>query len=401
LRLTGIDYGRSITFTGSAIKAASVVENTSILSTEVIINTFNLCLYSADAEFSLINPAGDYASLAQRQPLAVYETVGNQTLFIGQYYLDTWENQSDTEIEFSCIDLVGVLDTMTFHGGIWLDAGIALEDLLAAILLPIAIPYDLDSTLYGAVVIGWIPICSYREALQQIAFSVGAYVDCSRDRPLKIYPSPIVSASLDYDSAIIKAEKGASQSLALKPAVTGVEITSHDLIEGTGSKKLYDGVLPVGAQEITFSQPMHNLVITGATITESGANYALIDVAVEGAVVLTGLVYVDTRRTYSIYTSGLSISVKPNIVKIEQATLVNLSNAATVTQRVYDYYQQRYLQKVKLFASQVATGDTVLIDALYNKKIRGVVEKMEIDLAMGFTAQCEITGVEHVIEELS
>ena len=396
LRLTGIDYGPMITFTDADIKAASVIENTSILSTEVIIHTLNLRLYSADAEFSLINPTGDYASLAQRQPLSVYETVGNQSLFIGQYYLDTWENQSDTVIEFSCIDLVGVLDTMTYKGGIWLGAGIALEDLLEDILAPIFAPYDLEGTLYGTVVIGWIPICTYREALQQIAFAVGAYVDCSRDRPIKIYPSVIASASTDYDTAITKAEKGANQSLSLKPMVTGVEVTAHDLIEGTGNKKLYDGVLTVGTHEITFSQPMHDLTITGATITESGANYALLDVTTEGTVVLSGLVYVDTRRTYSVYTPGLTDSIKLNILKVEDATLVNSGNATAVTQRIYDYYQQRYFQKVKLYASLVAVGDTVLVDALYNEKIRGLVEKMEIDLAMGFIAQCEVVGVEHV-----
>jgi hypothetical protein len=64
-----------------------------------------------------------------------------------------------------------------------------------------------------------------------------------------------------------------------------------------------------------------------------------------------------------------------------------------VAQRIYDYYQQRYLQKVKLFAPLAQPGDVALIDTLYNQQIRGVIEKMSADLANGFTVQAEITGV--------
>lgn len=387
LRLTGIDYGDLLTFTGADIRAASVIEEIDPLSTELRINTLDLTLHSDDAQFSLINPAGDYASLAQRQPLAIYEAIGFQNIFIGQYYLDTWQNRSDTEIEFTCVDLLGVLDTMTYKGGIWLGSGIALEDLLEDILTPIHAPYDLDSTLYGTMVIGWIPICTYREALQQIAFAVGAYVDCSRERPVKIYPTRLPLTDTAYSAAITRAEKGIDQSLSLKPMITGVEVTAHDLIEGAGSLQLYNGSLSAGLHEITFSQPMHDLSITGGTITaDYGANYAVVD-ADGGALTLTGLVYIDTRKTFSVYNIGISTSVKPNILKVEDASLVNSANASTVTSRVYDYFLQRYLQNMKLYASFVAPGDMLLIDTLYSKQICGVVEKMSTDLAMGMVSE--------------
>jgi hypothetical protein len=396
LRVKGIDYGELLTFTGAEIKAADVVEEINPLSTEITVDTFNMRLYSDNAQFSLINPAGDYANLAQRQPMAVYEQVGNQNIFIGQYYLDKWQNKSDTEIEFSCIDLVGVLGTMTYKGGIWTGSGIAVEDLLDLILGPLYAPFDLDSTLYGTMVTGWIPICTYREALQQIAFAIGAYIDTSRDMPIKIYPTRLVTTGSTYDVAITKAEKGMSQNLSLNPLVTGVEVTAHNIVLNNGVLELFNGTLAAGTHEITFSQPMHDLVISGATITASGANYATIGVTTGGTVVLSGLVYIDTKLIFGVYNTGISTSVKPNILKVEDASLVNSGNAATIVQRVYDYFTQRYTQQVRLYANQTQTGDIALIDTLYNKQIRGVVEKLDIDLAFGFVSQAEITGVEYV-----
>jgi hypothetical protein len=202
----------------------------------------------------------------------------------------------------------------------------------------------------------------------------------------------LASVGSDYDFAITKAEKGIDQSLALKTLITGVEVTAHNIVEGTGKRELYHGYLASGSHEITFDQPMHTLTITGGIITESGANYAIVS-STGASVILSGLVYIDTRKTYSVYNNTISTAVKPNIIKVTNASLVNSSNAAAITQRMYDYYQQRLSQKMKLYASTIATGDMALIETLYSKQIRGLVEKMDIDLAMGMVEQAEIVGV--------
>ena len=162
LRLTGIDYGELISFEGSEIKEANVVEQVSQLSTELYINTLDLRLILADAEFSIFNPTGDFAGLTEQQPLAVYEIVNNTARLIGNFYLDEWENVSDTEYLFRAIDLLGVLDRQIYKGGIWLGAGIALEDLIDDILTEVTAPYELDSNLVGTVITGWLPVCSSR-----------------------------------------------------------------------------------------------------------------------------------------------------------------------------------------------------------------------------------------------
>jgi hypothetical protein len=177
----------------------------------------------------------------------------------------------------------------------------------------------------------------------------------------------------------------------LRAQVTGVEVVMHDIVIGEGTKKLFEGTLDVGEYEIEFNQPMHSLTITGATITESGANYAKLNVVTAGEVTLSGSVYVDTTSTYSIYLPEADI-MKPNVLKIEDASLVNSANGRVIAQRVFDYYQERHVITPKLFAPSVHIGSPVLVDALYNQRIDGIVEKMDVDLANGFTAVTTIIG---------
>lgn len=392
LRVEGINFGQLTYFTGADIKSAVVVEEVNPLSTELSIDTLDLKLYSSDAAFSIINPSGDYSILQNKQPLDVYEIVGNEQKYIGQFFLDEWQNPSNNEIEFRCIDMIGVLDSVPYLGGIWLTpttAGALIEEIMTAI----DTPYNLDTDLISVAIAGWLPVCTYREALQQIAFACGAYVTCSRAGNIQILKTVLASDVVTFDGTITKAEKGVDQSLTLKTLVTGVEVTAHDYIESTESIDLYNASLTAGTHTIKFNEPMHDLSVTGATVASSGANYAVLTVASTGTVVLSGQRYTDTTQVYGVYNTTLDSNVRQNVLSINSATLVNASNVATVTQRVYDYHQQRYLQKVKLYAPNSAPGESVLIDTLYDQQIGGVIEKMELNLTGGFTVRAEIVGV--------
>jgi hypothetical protein len=397
LRVSALDYGELISFEGTAIKAASLIEEVDQLSAELRYNVLDLSLYSADAQFSIINPTGDYASLAERQPLDVYETVDGVSQYVGRYYLDDWQNLSDTNYQFTATDILGVLDAVPYRGGMWLGAGIAIQDLIEAVLGPVSVPYELDSELMGTMVRGWLPSGSYRQALQQIGFAVGASITGSRSGVIRIFKARI-AANESAGQTITKAQKGQEQALSLKPLVTGVEVTAHNYSIGGESQVVMNGQYEAGLHEVTFSEPMYALSVDGATIIESGVNYAVLLVVAAGTVTLTGLKYIDTTAVTSIHAPSLPAGVRPNVLRIEKATLVHAGNVSAVAQRVYNYYQQRYLQKVKLYAPSVEPGSVVVVDTLYSKQLRAVVEKMETDLALGFTSQVELTGVAHELD---
>jgi hypothetical protein len=389
LRLTGIDFGFLIFFEAEDIKSASVVEDTDIISGQARYNTCTLALFSSDAAFSIINPDSYAFYLQQRQPFSIYEKVDNGQVYIGQFYLNRWTNKSETEIEFNCIDLLGILDGIEFRGGIY--SGVEFQTLIASLLEPIYIPYDIAPELYGVLVSGWLPQSSYRAALHQIALAAGVYMDCSRDSMIKFRKMPDVAASADA-ALLTRGEQGIEQSLSLKPLVTGVQVTAHNYIASTTAKEVYNGALEAGQHEISFREPLHDLSISGATIIESGVNYAIVEVAAPGTVVLSGQVYNDTTRVVSI-NGTYGALVKPNVMKITSATLITNANVSAVAQRIYDYYQMRYQQKLKLYVPAVQIGDVVAVETLYSQQMRGVVEKMTLDLSGGFTAAVELTGM--------
>lgn len=392
LRLKEINFGTLLYFTQPDIKSAFVIEEINPLSIELPIGTLELDLFSSDAAFNIVDPTGDFTVLQNKQPLDVYEMVGVQKTYIGQFYLHTWENRSDTEINFKCVDVLGVLDEIPYMGGIWI-AGTTVGVLLDAMMGAINMPYELDPALTSTVVKGWIPVCKYREAIQQIAFMAGAVVTCARVGILQINECVLAQDVSDFSFSITKAQKGADQSLILKNLVTGVEITAHNYVANTNVTELYNGTLTTGTHTIIFNAPMHDLSISGATITASGANYAVLNVAATGTIVLSGQGYSDTRQIGAVYNTSLEAGVTQNIISITDATLVNTSNMTVLSQHVFNYYQQRYLQKVKLYSPDASVGDSVRIDTFRNKQIGAVVEKMGINLSGGFTVQTEATGV--------
>lgn len=391
LRLASIDYGDLITFSGGDVKSAVVVEQISPLSIELPINVLELSLFSNNTAFNITDPEGDYFDLQNNQPLDIYEAVDDDQIYIGRYYLSEWENKSDNEINFRAVDIIGALDSYQFLGGIYTSK--PLTELLSDMFGAIGTPYELDTDLSAETVTGWIPACSYREALQLISFAVGAYVTSARNSIIQIKQTIITTEYGVYDATITKADKGSQQSLSIKPLVTGVEVLSHDYSANTDVIELYNGTLAIGSYTIIFNEPAHDLSVSGAAVTASGANYAVITVSVAGTVVLSGEKYTDAIQTTGVYNLTLDANVKKNILIIAAATLINAANANATAQRIYDYYAQRYWQKAKLFAPRVEVGNSVLIDTLNNRKLKGRMEKMTLDLSGGFTAQAEIIGV--------
>jgi hypothetical protein len=393
LYFKGIDFGQLIRWSGTDILSAEAVEQLDMLSLTAPWNTCNLNLYSIESDFSIVNPSGYYSRLSQNQPLLLYALKDEKKIFMGRYYLDTWKNVSETEFEFNCVDALSVLSRIPYYGNIWLPAGILSQYLIDEIMTVAAIPYELDQSLYDIPVMGYLPESNCRDALQQICFAIGAYIDCSRSNLVKIYKSIILSGTETNVVEISATEQAEGSTLELKPLLTGVELLSHNYVEGTDALTLFEGPLSAGIYTIHFSEPAHTLAINGATFITQGVNHAIIQVAVEGTVSVTGLAYADNKQSYVLYREGLRTFEIPNILKIQKATLVNNANAANVAARVFSYYSQRYIQEVGLFAPSINLGQLVLSDTVEGAVLRGAVERLELNLSGGFLAQALISGV--------
>lgn len=389
-RLTGYDFGDLIVFDGTQIKQANVIEESDPLSANLIINTCEITLQTNDARFSILNPEGSYARLKENQPLNVYEIVNGSEVYIGKYYLDEWKNKSENEIEFQCVDLLGILDKLSCKGGLW--TGATVGSILTNILASAGFPYILDNDLAAKTLSGWLPICTYREALQQIAFAAGGMVSCARSDAIRIFPMP--RATDEHTRIISKSQQGTGGTIELRPRITGVEVIGYVFVPTDATIDIFNFAgLPLGDYDIFFDEPMHSLTCTvpGSQILASNANWAKVRLTWElGTGLLKGKRY--EREKVSALLIDESDSLVKNILKVSDATLVGENNLLDVTQRIFDYYQQRIKCKLKIFVPVITVGNVIAIDALYGKQIKSVVEKMDIDLTGGFIAKVETVG---------
>lgn len=388
LKLTGIDYGVNLTFEGQEVVKANVLEEVDLLSNEVRINTLGLTLHNKDGLFSILNPDGVFSVLQHKQKFTVFEEVRADaraeklTYNMGSFYLSEWRNESDTLAEFTATDAVGLLDGADHMGGVY---DTTAAELAADILN--GYDYDLAPELAAMAMRGWLPIGTRRSALQQLAFAIGAVVDCSRGDKIRLYPPPTRPSS-----HIGASRKWLGSKVELKPLVTGVIVTAHQYLPGTQVEELFRGELLPGLHQIIFGQPASGLECTGGAIEASGHNYANVQVESEGEVVITGRKYAETTTTVRAAAENLPANAQANLLRVDNATLVGPGNAAAVARRVVDYYAKRCTQEFKMLAAHELLADTVILDTFGGERLKGAIERMEFDLTGGYVASTKLVG---------
>lgn len=383
LKVAEIKYGILRVFGSDEILSANILEEVDPISAELSINTLEFKIHTND--FAILDPQGAYALLQKKQPVDVVEYVDGTKKIMGRFYLDEPVSDTDRTTTMSCIDLIGIMDQTDFKGGMY--ANVLASSIISAIATSAGIDYELDSSFSAVTLSGYIPICSHREALQQVAIAIGAIVDCTRSDKIKLYPMPTVSSG-----AIGYAKKFDDHRVKQRALVTGVEVIAHNYVALNDATELYNGALTVGTYEILFNQPCHTLAITGAAITASNANYAKITVSAAGTVVLSGKTYGDNTRLFAKYMPELPANEKTNVPKIEDATLISNSNAQVVADRIYAYYQKRYQGEGTIVLGDEEPGQIRTMDSMNAKQIQGIIESMDIDLTGGFLAKIKITG---------
>lgn len=390
LRLTGVDFGELIVFEGSDILEAQVIEEVSPLSTELPIGTLDFTVFSSSDDFDIFNPAGLYANLQENQPIDVYEFINSEMVYMGQYFLKTWVSLSEQKIKFTAVNQIGLMDELPFYG-----ATMCSGDMLNTIynfFYGSNFTYEMDSSLENIFVYGSASNGSYREVLQQILFGAGAYAKCTRSNVIEILPTPLAADITEHEYTIAKSEKGITSSLELKPLVTGIEILGHSFDDNISGVTFFQKVLEAGEHIIVYSRPTILSSYSGCTLLESGDlyNYVKINVASTGTVTLIGDQYTEYLRKFSVYNETLPDGTQKNNIFID--AMVADESIGTLTQRVYDYYQQRYLEKTKLFGKSVLVGSSVLIDTLSNRQISGFIEYCSTDLVKGFVSNIKVVG---------
>lgn len=398
LKLYKILYGANIIFEGDNLMSASVLEEVDLLSSEVSINTLDFSVYSEDDKFNIINPQGFYRLLQQRQKLKARETFIKEDKIknMGTFYLDSWANEKDKTMKFGAIDLIGIIDKTSFNGGMY--KNITFENLVNFIFNSAGLEnneYEIEECLKSIQLTGYIPICSHRSALQQVLFATGAIADCSRSDKIKIYA--IKNSEINKVIERTNVLQG-SKKIEQNELVTGVEILSHNYIQGTEIEELIKQDLDVGYNKVLFNEPVNEISCIGGTIVESNCNYAVVNCTEETEVIIKGYKYKDNLQTYLVEVEELNSGQKQNTLKIESAYLINKSNAKNVAKNVLDYYQKTYKTSFDFLVHDEILTEDIKLEQEFEQNFVGHITKLDIDLTGGFIANASMNA--RVKEEL-
>lgn len=387
LKLTGIRYGVMLELDSSKLISCTVLEEVSPISAELSVNTLNLSFHTEKGEFDLLDLTGAYVLFQQRQKADVTGWIDGVEMNMGSFYLET-PSTTDNIVTVDCIDLVGTMGDTDYLGGYWPN-GVLSSDLIADIMQSAGInedQYVIDSSLQDITVRGYLAVQSHRAALQQVAFAIGAVVDCCRSEQISIRP---INASGVKTVPISR--KVVSHTQIQEALVTGVEVFTHNYALRDTDTELFKEERQPGEYLIQFSSPAAGLTANGATITESGVNYARILVQDAGEVAITGRTYEDTQSLAgSVYMEKLPANAKPNIKSVTDCTLD--ANAQSLAQRVYDYYQNRITDNGDIILSDEKAGDQITLQNANGKALAGTIEQISIDLTGGFIAKVEAHG---------
>lgn len=272
----------------------------------------------------------------EKQPVYAY----NGKTKIGTFYIDESTRVSKNVYNVSCIDALGILDEDPFAAAIYTNANAktVLESILGG-----HFDLELSEDLQSEKLTGYIADCTRREALQQVAFALRAVVDTSGSGNVKVW----------------------------RLSETGpAEIPLH---------RLYTG------GDVSTSAIVTEVRVTAHTYSTSGSG--------SDTVVVGGKTYHHTTAVTTKSNPNVTASTKPNVIEVKDATLVNASNVAAVTQHVFDYYMRRQTHGVKIVMDKEMPGDYVTTTTPWEDQITGTITSMTIKLSGIAAAECEIVGM--------
>ena len=263
----------------------------------------------------------------------------------GEYFVDTVERLGKDEYKINAMSAIGLMSRQQHRGGVY--SGETFADVLSEILGS-GYNYTVIDDVAKMKVYGWLPSSTKRRNLHQLIMAYGVniikndaggmlFTFLAETEPVKIPQSRLFTGgNVKYDAPASRVEV--------------VEHAYHYMAE-VEEETLFDNAASGSADisEVTFDHPVYadSLRVTegNMVITSKGTNFAV----VRGNGVLVGKPYIHTMRVIS---KDNAAAVNEKVVRVEDATLVNLFNSDNVLNRVAQYY----------FNAETVTGDLVNVD---------------------------------------
>ena len=332
--------------------------------------------------------------LQRKQQLSVLSFIDSIRVFWGIFYVDEIKMNDDRTLKISAFDGVGIMDNTYFNGGVYNNKN-ALE-LIDEIMDSAGFAYTIDESLTTKTVTGYIPYGTHRDALQMVAFAIGAFVDTSRTGTIQVLVIPDLSVEPDIKLGLDRQIVGGTVNYS--ELVTGVDVTAYTYTAGTSTSEVYTGRLEAGDNFIQFGKPVNPNTIktTNGTIKEKGNNYCIITASSAVAeATITAAQYNVSKKIFSYRAEEVPAGEKENVMSVSRCTTINDNNAMTVAKYIYDVQQYRIEQKFSVvpLEGKERPSVAVAVQNEYNEYRNAVIEQTQTDLYDGLLTQISTKGV--------
>lgn len=197
------------------------------------------------------------------------------------------------------------------------------------------IPYVLDAEFSDIKMVGYLPICTRREALQQVAFAIGAAVITQGSDAIRI--TKLDSKKSDTPIANSKIFNGGS--LEKMPVYSSVQVAEHTYLLSTVEENALENVEVNGNRVLfTLTKPYDTnsarIEGSGVVIRDRGANW--LQLSGQGTVTVKAKPYIVTTVIHSRENPNASQEDKNNILLVDSATLIHKGNVEAALDRLYN-----------------------------------------------------------------
>lgn len=331
--------------------------------------SINLVVNTCDFAYQ---PKGDYM-LAAQQPIDIYY----DDILHGRFYIDTTARVGENIYNIKSYDAIGLLDDYKYMGNIfnkrhsfgnepWGDSiwnrVMPVYEIIAEIIetaAPGKIDYTISSEIPNEKMYGYIPICSCREALAQICFSLGVVADTSQTTGINIYPlTTTVSQMVRQDRIARDIRVNEQEKVSeIKLIVDDYYTDGSSEYEKTYNKVCKDEKIEFNApyyqMRFEYSKNEGNGKLNGEFSTDpdtgkilASANYAVISISDKN----TRLESMEYRIIHTSHNRKLSDSIGKT-VELSGRTFVSENNVEEVLTRCADYYSKKLKLTVKIYES--------------------------------------------------
>ena len=355
-----------------------------------------LMLADSGPSFAVMNSDGRYMiTRLSSKPLDSF-TYGSPVIWAHRgkpmlrQYLESVKRTGKYKYLLSCVSGIGLIAKSRHYGGLYENVPFStvLADIIGGVF-----PYTVDTAVASINVYGWLPVDNRRNNLRKLLTASGAVVRTNADGSVRFAAPDTTSPTEIRDKDIFMGGSVDNPTLykAVKITEHAYAETPNDILttlldgEAAGATIITPKGVSVTGALITFSDPMHDLEITGTTILESGVNYAVL--APSMACTLTGYKYSHTTR---VVTAGSLTASEQATKRLDDCTLVNALNADSVAQRWLEFYSSQKTVDMATVWRGEQPADAAIFSDPYDTPAAGMIESQDVRLSAKVVADTTV-----------